>query len=237
MEVVNKFSHTLKIIQSIREKTGTAVLFFSAGGKDGIVLLDLLSPRFEKVICYYMYIVEDLEHINKYIYWAENNYPNVEVRKIHHYMLGIIEKNGFFCDEKEDIKTQKVGEIEAQIMADTGVPFAFSGMKGVDGFMKRMRLKMFGNYFTSDKGMVYPLALWTNKEVLQYIENKKLIKPFVYVKNALSQGFALNYSTLVYLKENHPSDYKKVINKFPYAEMVIFNYERQQIQGEPKGND
>ena len=50
----------MQIIQSIREKTDTAVLYYSAGGKDSIALLDMLAGMFNKVICYYMYLIPNL---------------------------------------------------------------------------------------------------------------------------------------------------------------------------------
>lgn len=51
---MNKYALSMQIIRSIREKTDTAVLYYSAGGKDGIALLDMLAGVFNKVICYYL---------------------------------------------------------------------------------------------------------------------------------------------------------------------------------------
>ena len=52
---MNKYALTMQIIRSVRDKTDTAVLFYSAGGKDGIALLDMLAGVFDKVICYYRF--------------------------------------------------------------------------------------------------------------------------------------------------------------------------------------
>lgn len=38
----------MQVIRSVREKTDTAVLFYSAGGKDGIALLDMLAGVFDR---------------------------------------------------------------------------------------------------------------------------------------------------------------------------------------------
>ncbi len=46
---MNKYALTMQIIRSVRDKTDTAVLFYSAGGKDGIALLDMLAGVFDKV--------------------------------------------------------------------------------------------------------------------------------------------------------------------------------------------
>ena len=84
---VNKYAETMSIIRRIRQQTDTAVLYYSAGGKDGIALLDMLAPVFKKVICYYMWLVPGLDHVKPYLQWAVRKYPNVEVRQIQHYQL------------------------------------------------------------------------------------------------------------------------------------------------------
>lgn len=228
---VNKFAQTLNVIRGIRQQTDTAVLFYSAGGKDGIALLDMLARAFPKVICYYMYVVPDLDHIRPYLRWAES-YGNVIIRQIPHYQRDAYLKNGFFCDPDLSIKkVRKVGEVEQMVREETGIPYAFSGMKGVDGYMKRMRLKKFAKTgYISDKGMVYPLAEWTNKEVLTYIKARNLPEPFVYKKGDVSQGFVVDLETLLLLRRDFPRDYHRVLNMFPYAEKLIFDYEYKQNQ-------
>ena len=152
----------MSIIRRIRQQTDTAVLYYSAGGKDGIALLDMLAPVFKRVICYYMWLVPGLDHVKPYLQWAVRKYPNVEVRQIQHYQRDYYDRFGFFQDGEGDpsIKPRKVGELEEEVRQETGIKWAFSGMKGVDGYMKRMRLLTFkkrnGTYMT-DKGMVTPL--------------------------------------------------------------------------------
>lgn len=226
----SKYAQTMQIIRRIRQHTDTAVLFYSAGGKDGIALLDMLSPIFDRVICYYMYVVPNLDHIKPYIRWAETKYPNVEVRQIRHWQRDYFDHYGLFQDNNgnPDIKPRKVGEVEEMVRQETGIKWAFSGMKGVDGYMKRMRLLTFrkrNGTFITDKGMVYPLAVWTNKEVLQYIENRNLIKPFVYNPKDVSQGFGVDLRSLLVLKKRFPTDYVKTLREFPFAEKLIYDYE------------
>lgn len=221
----------MQVIRSIREKTDTAVLFYSAGGKDGITLLDMLAGVFDKVICYYMYLIPNLDHIQPYIKWAETRYPNVEIRQIKHYQRDFFDSFGFFKEPDEGVKPRKIGDIEQAVREETGIKYGFSGMKGVDGYMKRMRLKMFAKTgYVTEKGMVYPLALWTNKEVLQYIKSRNLISPFVYDANAISQGFGIDLNTMLLMRNKYPRDYQRILKEFPYSEKLIFDYEREQNQ-------
>ena len=221
----------MQVIRSIREKTDTAVLFYSAGGKDGIALLDMLAGVFDKVICYYMYLIPNLDHIQPYIKWAETRYPNVEIRQIKHYQRDFFDSFGFFKEPDEGVKPRKIGDIEQAVREETGIKYGFSGMKGVDGYMKRMRLKMFAKTgYVTEKGMVYPLALWTNKEVLQYIKSRNLISPFVYDANAISQGFGIDLNTMLLMRNKYPRDYQRILKEFQYSEKLIFDYEREQNQ-------
>ena len=91
-----------------------------------------------------------------------------------------------------------------------------------------MRLKLYkkrnGDYIT-EKGMVYPLAVWTNEEVLQYIRSRNLIPPFVYNPKDTSQGFGIDITTLLLMRENYPNDYKRIMEEFPYSRKLIFDYE------------
>jgi 3'-phosphoadenosine 5'-phosphosulfate sulfotransferase (PAPS reductase)/FAD synthetase len=223
-----KFNQTKAIIQSVRNQTNTAVLLFSAGGKDGIALVDMLSKNFDNVICYFMYLCPNLRHNQVYVKWAEHKYSNVEVRQIPHYMRELMFKNGFFCDPQPELKVGTEKEIIESIKKETGIDHIFHGMKGVDGFMKRMLLKKMAPYYVKDNGLVYPLALWTNKEVLAYIKTQNLISAMTYGNlKALSQGTGLDYETLSYLKRNYPDDYKKILLEFPYAEQAIISHERK----------
>jgi sulfate adenylyltransferase subunit 2 len=226
---MNKYALSMQIIRSIREKTDTAVLYYSAGGKDGIALLDMLAGVFNKVICYYMYLIPDLDHVQPYIRWAENHYKNVEVCQIEHFQRDYYISCGFFREPDNSVKPRKIGEIEQAVREETGIKYGFSGMKGVDGYMKRMRLKKFAKSgYITDKGMVYPLALWTNKEVLQYIRQRGLIQPFIYDSNAISQGFTIDLTTMLLMRSKYPNDYKRILEEFPYSEKLIFDYEREQ---------
>ena len=73
------------IIEDVARETDSVILFHSLSGKDSIVLLDLLYPKFKRVLCVYMYVVKDLEHINQYYMWAKRRYPNIEFVQVPHY--------------------------------------------------------------------------------------------------------------------------------------------------------
>ena len=82
-------------IEKIASITKKAVLFHSASGKDSIALLDIMVPHFEEIVCVYMYTVKDMQHIAKYITWAQNRYKNARFVQIPHYSVFTYIKTGY----------------------------------------------------------------------------------------------------------------------------------------------
>ena len=65
------------------EKQSSCIVMYSLS-KDSLVTLDLVYPRFERVVCVFMYFVKDLDHINGWIRWVKKKYPKVEFMEVPH---------------------------------------------------------------------------------------------------------------------------------------------------------
>lgn len=233
----------------VREQTNHAVMFHSVNGKDSIALLDMLAKTFDEVTCVFMYFVKGFDHIERVIRRTESRYPNVKFVQIPHLMLSNIKKGGVFCEPDPNVKALGIKDIELAVRKKTGQHFLFSGMKGVDGFMKRMRLKMWGEYFTDTKGTVYPLALWTNKEVLQYIQLHNLQQPVDYsvLENVRvnksgrkhtppSNGIGFDVDVFLWLRKFYPQDLEMIYREYPLSRQILIRYDREQeIQRERDG--
>jgi len=216
------------IIKQVAEKTDRAILFHSATGKDSIALLDLVYPHFREVVCVYMYIVRDLEHVNKYILWAKNKYPKIKFLQIPHYALSQYIRDGYMGHRRD--RTQRVYQLNhiVQMMKkNIGIDWAFFGFKQSDNMNRRLQLRGY-----KDEGIyentknAYPLSRYKNADMEKYIKLKKLIPPIKY-GNGTSQGTAVNsLPFLLYIKEFHPSDYEKVIKEFPHCERMMFEYDK-----------
>lgn len=231
---MNKINETMGIIRHVAAHTDSVVLFYS-GGKDSIVILDMIVPFFKKIFCVHKYTVPQMGWFEPYREWCRH-YGNTEYIEVPDLVWYGMKKYGIYCPPNNDIKMPKNhAEVEETIKAKLGCKYAFNGMKGVDGFMKRMRLKLWErNYYISTKFNAYPLAKWTNPEVRKYLQVKNLIKPFHFsnAKDAeLSQGFGLTADVLMIMRNKYPSDYKKILQEFPYAELVFYQdislYEKQ----------
>ena len=74
---MSKVEQANRYIDLIRVKSNEALLFLSLG-KDSLVLLDLIYPKFDRIVCVFMYFVKKLEHINRWIGWTKVKYPKIE---------------------------------------------------------------------------------------------------------------------------------------------------------------
>ena len=218
---MNFIKQTQDCIDRIREITNTAILFCSFG-KDSLVLLDMLSKKFDKVICIFMYFVKDLEHIDKYIRWAKAKYPNIEVEQMPHWNLTYILKSGMYCVPNPKIKLLKLNDIIRIAKKKHQIPYVFLGMKKADGLNRRLMLKTYDNY--ENKGNVYPLSDWSQKNVLTYIKQYKIPSPVRYSKN-VSGGCGFNIDCYLFLQRHYPNDLQKILKAFPMSKKILIDHE------------
>ena len=138
---VNVLTHAQQAINTARQQTSRVILFYS-GGKDSLVLLDLLSPIFDEVVCVFMYFVKDLAHINKYLVHAERNYSNTQVLQVPHFVLSTIHKEGIYCTPNPNITIKKVRDIDAAEIdeGESYVTLSFDDYKSKAAFTERFGL-------------------------------------------------------------------------------------------------
>jgi sulfate adenylyltransferase subunit 2 len=218
---MNILDETIKSIDRIRKRTDTVVLFCSFG-KDSLVLLDLLYSRFDKVICVFMYFVRGLEHIEKYIRWAKAKYPGIVVDQVPHWNLTYILKSGMFCTMNPKIKLLRLKDVDAAMRLKHGTNYVFYGMKKADGMNRRIMLNTYENY--ENQGKVYPLADWSQKDIISYMRQNRLPEPVRYSKKA-SGGVCFDVDCFLWMRENYPQDLKKVLQVFPASEKILFEYD------------
>lgn len=176
-----------------------------------------------------MYIVKDLVHIKKYIDWAKGKYPGTEFLELPHYALSSYIKTGYM-GIKKDI-TQKLYSLadineRARLMVQT--EWSIYGFKQSDSMNRRLMLRTYEeSIINNHTKKAYPLSEWRNKDVVKYIQMKRLINPIVYGP-AQSQGTAIDDKAFVlWCYKNYPSDYKKIIQAFPEAEVIVFEHLNQ----------
>lgn len=107
---MNKVERANRYIDLIRVKSNEALLFLSLG-KDSLVLLDLVYPKFDRIVCVFMYFVKNLEHINRWINWTKAKYPKIEFVQVPHWNLTYILRGGMYCVPNPKVKLLKLADV------------------------------------------------------------------------------------------------------------------------------
>ena len=217
---------TYNSIDRIREKTGAAMLFCSLG-KDSLVLLDMIYPKFDRIVCVFMYFVKDLEHINNWINWVKAKYPKIEFEQIPHWNLTYILKGGLYCVPNPKVKLLKLADVVNSMQLKHNINYVFLGMKMADGMNRRLMLKGYEANGFENNGLCYPLAEWNQKDILAYMKQKGLPEPVRYSLKA-SSGVGFNLDCMLWLQKNYPNDLKKIYKVFPMAERILWEYNQKQ---------
>jgi sulfate adenylyltransferase subunit 2 len=217
----------IEVIDGIARRTDMALLFHSASGKDSIAMLDLIAPRFRRVVCVYMYITKGLEHINRYINWAQSRYTNATFVQVPHYAVSSYIKYGFLgCKQNPKQKIVTLADITYLARRQYGIEWAFFGFKQSDSLNRRVMLRTYDMEAICEKTKkAYPLSTYKNADILAYIERNGLIRPERYGVHQ-SAGTAVNdIGYLLWLRDNFPNDLGKVIATYPMTERILFEHD------------
>ena len=219
---MTKLEGTYKSIDAIRAKSDSAILFLSLG-KDSLVLLDLIYPRFKKVVCVFMYFVKDLEHINRWIGWVKAKYPAIEFVQVPHWNLTYILRGGLYCVPNPKVKLLKLADVVKAMQLKYGIQYAFLGMKKADGMNRRLMLNGYQANDYENNGLVYPLAEWNQRDILAYMKQNGLPEPIRYSLKA-SSGVGFNLDCFLWLEKNFPQDLQRIYKVFPMAERILWEH-------------
>jgi hypothetical protein len=216
----------IEIIKRIASETDRAILFNSASGKDSIALLDMMSPHFREVVCVYMYIVKDLEHINRYFRYYRNKYPNTTLVQVPHFVLPSYYNVGYLGCEKKQVRQQTMISLTDKVRERYGVEWAFFGFKQSDSLNRRIMLRAYDQEaINRDTRKCYPLSTYKNKDVLAYIEKRNLMRPEKYGKGQSAGVNLTDPYYLSWLRANFPQDLQRIYAAFPEAERYLFEFD------------
>ena len=217
-----------EIVDIVSKETDSVILFHSLSGKDSIVLLDLLYPKFRRIVCVFMYVVPNLEHMNIYYRYAKNKYPNIEFLQVPHYGFYSYVKYGYMGITKNPKqKLWTLAEITEKIREKTGIEWVACGFKQSDSLNRRLMLRSYkdGKEAISWKSKkFYPLSTYKNADMLRYIQENGLKEPESYGGKSQSCGTSItSVEYLSYLQQNFPEDLEKVYALFPQARIVLLD--------------
>ena len=213
-----------KALEVIKSAKGDKCILMCSLGKDSLVLLDMITPHFKKVVCVFMYFVKDLEHINRWIRWVQAKYKNVEFVQIPHWSLTYVLKGGLYSVPNPNVRTMTLKDVVKSLRLKYNIESVFLGMKKADSMNRRLMLMSMENY--SQNGSYYPLADYTQKEILAYMRQHNLPQPVRY-SLAASNGVGFNLDCFLWLRENFPQDLEKIYSVFPLSRRILFEYDHK----------
>ena len=127
---------TYSYIDLVRQNTDEVMLFLSLG-KDSLVLLDMIYPKFDRIVCVFMYFVKGLKHIERWIGWVKAKYPKIDFIQVPHWNLTYILRGGMYCVPNPKVKLLKLADIVKAMQLRYGIYYTFLGMKKADGMNRR----------------------------------------------------------------------------------------------------
>lgn len=218
-------------ISSVTAQTDECLLFLSLG-KDSLVTLDLCAPHFRHITCVFMYFVQGLEHIERWVRWALARYPNIEIIQIPHWNLTYALRGGLCCPPDPSVRVMTLRDTIKAMRIRTGLQHTFLGMKMADSMKRRLFIRQYAQNHYCNNGMCYPLAEWTQRDVLAYMRQHRLPEPIRYSRTKPGGGVGLSMDCLTWLRDNCPQDLKKIYEVFPLAERLLWEeeYHRPTIQ-------
>ena len=117
----------------------------------------------------------------------------------------------------------KLRDVVESVKRKYGIEYVFLGMKKADSLNRRLMLKGYEPTY-ENKGLVYPLADWTQKEVLTYMRQHRLPEPIRYSLKA-SSGVGFNEDCFLWLRENCPQDLERIYQVFPLSRIILFQHD------------
>lgn len=218
-EVANIHLQSLDRLRAQAKQHGSILVAFS-GGKDSLAVLDLCRQTFERVVCFFMYLVPGLKCVEKQLQAARERY-GVEILQYPHWLLLKLVKDEIYRPtgfEFDGLPQSKVKDVYLMAMADTGINLVASGAKKSDYATRATIMRSMEGI-----GVIHPLAEWTKFDLLAYLKVRNI--PLPESSGRATTGIDLSTPSLLWLYDNYPEDFEKLCEGFPYAKAAIYRRE------------
>lgn len=189
-----------------------------SGGKDSIVMLDLLMRHHTgKKVVVFMYFVPELDVKNRVIRYYEKKY-GIKIDQVpSHRTLTL--KTG---------KKWKMADVENMLREKYDITYIAQGSRKQDSMARRGMLQKLNNGVDYRNYKFYPVAEMSTREIMAYIKLNKLVLPVEYNHGMDRDFWVPDVPKMLWLKNNFPEDYKKVITEFPQLEAMVI---RERLHG------
>jgi phosphoadenosine phosphosulfate reductase len=215
---------TLHALQAAREKSDKVLVAFS-GGKDSLATLDLCVRTFRVVEAFFMYLVPGLRCQQVMLDAARARW-GVTIREYPHWLGAKLMRSGVYCKthwRRDDVPLLKLRDIYDMASAEARIPLIATGAKRADSLWRKRNLAQTAHY----DDVLYPVISWTKQDVLAYLRVRGI--PIPESSKGSATGIDLSTPSLLWLYDNHPDDFARLCEFFPFAEAAVW---RRRFHGE-----
>jgi 3'-phosphoadenosine 5'-phosphosulfate sulfotransferase (PAPS reductase)/FAD synthetase len=191
---------------------GEPIIVMFSTGKDSICMTDLLMQGYSGPKEFvYLYFVQGLEIKQRIIDYYET-YWHI---KIHQQPdpTSLSMKTG---------KKYRLADVEHGLRAKYNISYIAQGIRRNESMARRGMLAHLPYGIDERNKKLYPIADFSDKMVMSYVKLHKLPLPIEYNHGAKHDFSVPDVDDLVYLKNNFPNDYRKVIEEFPHLEAMVW---------------
>jgi 3'-phosphoadenosine 5'-phosphosulfate sulfotransferase (PAPS reductase)/FAD synthetase len=211
---MGRFEETLQLLKSHAAENDAVAVSYSAG-KDSMAVLDLCVRSFKRVEAFYLYLVPDLECIERDLEEAAKRY-GITVRQYPNPIVRDALKAGTYCPNHwslDDLPPWKLRNVYDLVGVEANAKLIANGAKRADSLQRRC-------YVGTLKNVLHPIAGWSQLDVLAYMKMRGLPIPRTQQRVRMS-GIDLTTPNLIWLHDTYPEDFAKVEAVFPYIGAVV----------------
>ena len=205
-----------------------SVLVAFSGGKESVVVLDMWFRYFKHVQPFFQYTVPGLSFNEKLLSWYENKY-NTEIIRVPVESMGARIRYGIYTLPDPTFPIVSETDVWNYVRHETNIWWIAGGERINDSMMRRARIKHSGTIDVKS-GRLFPVAMWRTQEIYDYIKHHKLFlaKEQKVLKHSLR---IFTPGDLIYIKDNLPDDYDRILHMFPLAGAIIKKAEMEMENG------
>lgn len=180
-------------------------------GKDSTVMLDLFMDQAKGSVgrVVFMYFCPDLSFEEKILRYQEQRYK-IQITRIPHPDTALL------LNRRTNKRRVGISQLEKYLRAE-GADWIAYGFRKDESLQRRGQLTQAPNGIDAKYRKLFPLSEWSAKHINAYIRQNKLMIPTGY-----AVGFrdinSFKGEALLYIYNNYPEDYEKIISVFPDVE-------------------
>lgn len=217
----NRIIQTRKELETLAQTHEGIIVSYSTG-KDSMILLDLCSKVFKRVVALHLYFVPGLGYIETGLEYARQRW-GCEVIQLPHWAYVEAVKTNQYCNYPgaESLAEIKLADIYKLAMQRTGLRLVATGAKKADGLWRRRWMKNIRKGAKYD-GVLFPMQDWLRLDIQAYMKTHHIPMPELSSTGAKdATGITCHNEVLLWLYDRHRGDFDKMRRVFPFIEAVV----------------